>query len=92
MFSNLVVSKKKKESIIRVRLKKSVPRITVWHPLASLEMTIGDPREGLIFLSHPHTHEGFLYPRTPDRNFLCFPMSDSSFSHTNAYKIERSLC
>ena len=31
--------------------------ITVFHHLASLVMSIGDPRGG--FLSHPHTRDGY---------------------------------
>ena len=68
-----------KESIIRVssdpeitgsegRIEKCVPRD---HRLSSL----GKPRDakrrssGRIFLSYPHTHEGFLYYKT-DYHFV----------------------
>ena len=40
--------------------EKSVPRITDWHHEACRVMTNGD-REGQIFLSHPHTNNGFLF-------------------------------
>ena len=40
-------------------IEKSVPRITDWHHEACRMMTIGD-HEGLIFLSHPHTHKGYF--------------------------------
>ena len=44
------------------RIEKSVPRITVWHLGACRMMTNGDPK-GQIFLSYPHTNNGFLaYP------------------------------
>ena len=39
--------------------RKSVPKITDWHHGACRVMTNGD-REGRIFLSHPHTYNGFL--------------------------------
>ena len=57
----LVVSKTK-ESIIRVRVgkKNTSVVITVCHDSARLLMTIRDPSNG-IFLSYPHTHDGFLY-------------------------------
>ena len=41
-------------------IEKSVPRITNWHHEACRVMTNGD-REGLIFLSHPHTNNGFFF-------------------------------
>ena len=47
--------------------KISVPRITDWHHEACSVMTIGD-REGRIFLSHPHTNNGF---------FSCLPLYTS---------------
>ena len=34
--------------------------ITDWHHEACRVMKIGD-REGLIFLSHPHTNNGFFF-------------------------------
>ena len=40
--------------------EKSVPRITDWHHEACRVMTFGD-REGRIFLSHPHTHDGNFF-------------------------------
>ena len=52
----LVVSKKKKiHYSCESGKEKSVPRDLS----ASLVMLIGDPRDG--FLSHPHTHDRFLY-------------------------------
>ena len=41
-------------------IEKSVLRITVWHQKACRVMTNGD-REGQIFLSHPHTNNGFVF-------------------------------
>ena len=41
-------------------MEKSVPRITVWHLKACRVMTNGDP-EGQIFLSYPHTTNGFFF-------------------------------
>ena len=42
------------------RIEKSVPRIAVWHHEACQVMTNGDP-EGQIFLSYPHTNNGFFF-------------------------------
>ena len=42
------------------RREKSVPRIAVWHHEACRVMTNGDP-EGQIFLSNPHTNNGFFF-------------------------------
>ena len=42
------------------RIEKSVPWIVVWHHQACRVMTNGDP-EGGIFLSYPHTNNGFLF-------------------------------
>ena len=41
-------------------IEKSVPRITDWHPEACRVMTIFDP-EGRVFLSQPHTHDGYFF-------------------------------
>ena len=42
-------------------IEKSVPIITtIWHPEACRVMTNGDP-EKQIFLSHPHTNNGFFF-------------------------------
>ena len=41
-------------------IEKSVPRIADWHREAWRVMTNGDP-EGRIFLSHPHTNNGFFF-------------------------------
>ena len=40
--------------------RKSVPRITVWHNGACTVMTNGD-HKGQIFLSYPHTNNGFFF-------------------------------
>ena len=42
------------------RIEKSVLRMTDWHLKASRLMTKGD-REWHIFLSHPHTNNGFFF-------------------------------
>ena len=41
-------------------IEKSVPNITVWHHEACRVMTNGDPA-GQIFLSYPHTNNGFFF-------------------------------
>ena len=41
-------------------IEKSVPRITDWHHEFCRVMANGD-REGRIFLSHPHTNNGFFF-------------------------------
>ena len=41
-------------------IEKSVLRITVWHHEACRVMTNSD-QEGWIFLSHPHTNNGFFF-------------------------------
>ena len=41
-------------------IEKSVPRIAVWQHEACRVVTNGDP-EGRIFLSYPHTNNGFLF-------------------------------
>ena len=54
------------DGIIRIHheceggIEKSVPRITDWHHEACRLMTNGD-HEGRIFLSHPHTNNGFFF-------------------------------
>ena len=42
------------------RIEKSIPRIAVWHLEACRVMTNCD-REGQIFLSYPHTNNGFFF-------------------------------
>ena len=42
------------------RIEKSVPRNSVWHHEAFRVMTNGDPEEW-IFLSYPHTNNGFFF-------------------------------
>ena len=55
-----------REEIIRIhhecegRIEKYVPRIAVWHHEACRVMTNGD-LEGQIFLSYPHTNNGFFF-------------------------------
>ena len=41
-------------------IEKSIPRVAFWHHEACRVMTNGDP-EGRIFLSHPHTNNGFFF-------------------------------
>ena len=41
-------------------IEKSVPRTAVWHHEACRVMTNGDT-EGQIFLSYPHTNNGFFF-------------------------------
>ena len=41
------------------RIEKSIRRIAVWHHKACRVMKNGD-REGQIFLSYPHTNNGFF--------------------------------
>ena len=50
-------------------IEKSVPRVTVWHHEACRVMTKGDP-EGRIFLSHPHTNNGFFFLLTTRYHIL----------------------
>ena len=42
------------------RIEKFVSRIAIWHHEACRVMTNGDP-EGQIFLSYPHTNNGFFF-------------------------------
>ena len=42
------------------RTEKSIPRIAIWYHEACLVMTNNDP-EGQIFLSYPHTNNGFFF-------------------------------
>ena len=42
------------------RIEKSVPRLANWHHEACRVMTNDDP-EGPIFLSYPHTNNGFFF-------------------------------
>ena len=51
-------------------IEKSVPRITDWHHEACRVMTIDD-HKGWIFLSHPHTNNGFfLFSHHIEQHFL----------------------
>ena len=54
-------------------IEKSVPRITDWHHEACRVMTISDC-EGRIFLSHPHTNNGFFFLLTTE--YLILYMTD----------------
>ena len=47
------------ESIMSV-IEKSVPRIAIWHNEACRVMSNGDSA-GQIFLSYPHTNNGFFF-------------------------------
>ena len=51
------------------RIEKSVLRIAVWHHEACRVKTNGDPKEQ-IFLSYPHTNNGFFYLLTSVLLFL----------------------
>ena len=51
-------------------IEKFVPRNTVWHHEACRVMTNGIP-EGQIFLSHPHTNDGFFFLLTIKYRILC---------------------
>ena len=42
------------------KIEKSVPRIAVWHHEACRVITNGE-LEGRIFLSNPHTYNGFFF-------------------------------
>ena len=46
-------------------IEKSVLRIAVWHHEACRVMTNGDPNVQ-IFLSYPHTNNGFFFLLTTD--------------------------
>ena len=50
-------------------IEKSGPTITDWHHEACQVMTNGD-REGQIFLSHPHTDNGFFFLLTTKYHIL----------------------
>ena len=49
-------------------IKKSVARITNWHDEACRVRTNGD-HEGQIFLSHPHTNNGYFFLLTTKTSF-----------------------
>ena len=55
------------------RIEKSVTRIAIWHHKACQMMTKGDPK-GRIFLSYPHTNNGF-FPCSPLFLFIYFKIS-----------------
>ena len=50
-------------------IEKAVPRITDWHHEACRVMTSRD-HEGRIFLSHPHTNNGFFFLLTAKYRIL----------------------
>ena len=56
------------------RVEKSVPRIAFWHHEACRVMTNGDP-EGRIFLSYPHTNNGFFLVHHCFYLFIYFKIS-----------------
>ena len=51
-------------------IEKSVPRITDSHHEACQVMPNGGPK-GRIFLSHPHTNNGFIFLLTIKYHILC---------------------
>ena len=51
------------------RIEKSVPRIAVWHQEICRVMTNSN-LEGRIFLSCPHTNNGFIFLLTTVFNYL----------------------
>ena len=53
------------------RIEKSVLRIAIWHHEACRVMTNGD-HQGLIFLSCPHTNNGFFFLPTTVFIYLFF--------------------
>ena len=59
------------------RLENSVRRIAVWHHEACRVITNGDP-EGRIFLSYPHTNNGFFLLLTAA--FICLFSFKASMS------------
>ena len=75
------------------RIEKSIPRIAVWHNEACRVMTNRD-LEGQIFLSYPHTNNGFFFllttvflfknklPEVPEYAEIQFHMM-MSFEHNN---------
>ena len=54
-----------------VRMEKSIARIAIWHHEACRVMTNGDP-EGRIFLSYPHTKNGFFFLLTTVFSYFLF--------------------
>ena len=50
-------------------IEKIVPRVTDWHQVACRVMTNID-LEGRIFLSHPHTNNGFFFLLTTKYRIL----------------------
>ena len=70
-----VVSRSEQVCVIRIyhecegRIEKSAPRIAVWHHEACRVMSNCDP-EGRIFLSYPHTNNGFFFLLTTVFIFL----------------------
>ena len=51
-------------------IEKSAPRITLRHHKACQMMTNGDPEER-IFLTYPHTNNGFFFLLTIKYCILC---------------------
>ena len=52
-------------------IEKSLPMITHWHHMACRVMTTVDYK-GQIFLSHPHTYDGFFSLHTIKYGFCIF--------------------
>ena len=79
------------------RIEKSIPRITVWHHKACQVMTNGDPG-GRIFLSYPHTINGFFFllnivfvflnklPEVPEYAKMQFHMMTSPDDHVREFQ------
>ena len=59
-------------------IEKSVPRITIWHHEACRVMTNGDP-EGRIFITHPHTNNGFFFLLTIKYCILYWKKHENDF-------------
>ena len=60
------------------RIDKCVPRITVWHHKACQVMPNVDCK-GRLFLSHPHTNNGFFFLLTIKYLVLCFKKGSLKF-------------
>ena len=61
-------------------IEKSIPRIIIWHYTACRVIANGDPEEW-IFLSHPHTNNGFFFLLTIENHFFIF-QNISKFPNT----------
>ena len=72
------------------RMEKFVPRITVWHHEACRVMTNGDT-EGRIFLSYPHTNNGFFLVLTTVVFFLKNKLPEVPIYAKKQFHMMRSL-